>query len=137
MKYRVRTVKPAESDWVETEGASPEDAAQTYHHDHVGLGSYDIPRCIYRNEFEPDRFESVFFSKIEIEDHGMLFVRTYERGGWRIYRRGGVKPPRYENNLRIGSLEWIAWAIGWDRPVTELLEPRDLEETWEQADTRR
>lgn len=125
MEYRCRTLKPSESSWRSVEGSSPEDAAQNFH-----LDAPYIPVCCYRNGLPEGGVEKIYFSVVEVEGSEPVFVRTYSRG---ITRRGGLKlPPRRED-----TLEGIAEILGWKRDPPELLAPWDLEESWDDAATRR
>lgn len=124
--YRCRTVRPTESPWHRNiEGSSAEDAAQSFH-----LLVPHIPACRYWNELEGGGGEQIYFSVVEVEGERSTIVRTYSRG---ITRRGGVKrPPRKED-----TLEGIAEILGWEQDPAGLLEPWDLEESWDDAMARR
>lgn len=125
MEYRCRALKPSGSSWRSVKGSSPDDAAQNFHWDVP-----HIPACCYRNERPKGGVEEIYFSVVEVEGYGPVFVRTYYRG---LTRRGGLRlPPRRED-----TLEGIAEILGWKRDPVELLAPWDLEESWDDAVTRR
>jgi hypothetical protein len=116
--YRCRLLKPTQSNWIEIEANSPEEAASTDWSD-KGLRGYKI--MIPHGPDGAGR-EGVQFWLIEVEGHGELICRVFNLG---LYRRGGVKP---RNPI---TLDYIARELGWSGDPQELVAPGwDFEEEY-------
>jgi hypothetical protein len=106
MIYRVRAIRPEQTNWVEVESDSPEEAAGEYQEQH------DPPYCGFRRETKNKGMEVVRLCCVEVEGHGEMVTRQFRTG---IYRRGCVKPHN------VPSLGDIAKKLGWEHDPNELI----------------
>jgi hypothetical protein len=119
MTFKVRAVRPQQTEWREIEAVDPVDAIQRLHCE----GAH--PKIHYRHEFEPGLFETVVFAVYEVEGfEGERVARLFSRF---IARKGGVRPPGADRTLAD-----IAAKLGWGRHPERLLAPGwdGEEENW-------
>lgn len=104
-EYNVRCLKPRQYGWVRITAASPEEAVSEYHYNQEPEG------FVVKMEDHGGPLERLHLIRAEVEGHGYFVSRIFKTG---IFRRGGIKLPGK-------SLESIAAALEWERPVEELI----------------
>lgn len=105
--FKVRALKPTQTDWVNITAESSAAAAQTFHY----KVDPEYRSLCFHHVLPTGGHENVKFALIEVEGHEPVVSRLFCSGIWRKGRRSKQEI----------TLNDIASELGWTHPIEDLL----------------